>query len=89
VISLGEELMKPSAMLYRNLLSIEVEENIRSYPIDGVILLGNCDKTVPGLLMGATSANLPTIQLNAGPKKVGIFKGQRLGSGTDLWKYLG
>ena len=87
VISLGEELMKPSAMLYRNLLSIEVEENIRSYPIDGVVLLGNCDKTVPGLLMGAVSANLPTLQLNAGPKKVGVFRGQRLGSGTDLWKY--
>lgn len=87
VISLGEELMKPSAMLYRNLLSIEVEEQLRSYPIDGVILLGNCDKTVPGLLMGAVSANLPTIQLNAGPKKVGTHKGQRLGSGTDLWKY--
>jgi dihydroxy-acid dehydratase len=87
VISLGEELMKPSAMLYRNLLSIEVEENIRSYPMDGVVLLGNCDKTVPGLLMGAASANIPTIQLNAGPKKVGVYKGQRLGSGTDLWKY--
>ena len=87
VMSLGEELMKPSAMLYRNLLSIEVEENVRSYPIDGLILLGNCDKTVPGLLMGAASANIPTIQLNAGPKKVGVFKGQRLGSGTDLWKY--
>lgn len=87
VISLGEELMKPSAMLYRNLLSIEVEESIRSYPMDGVVLLGNCDKTVPGLLMGAASANIPAIQLNAGPKKVGVFKGQRLGSGTDLWKY--
>jgi dihydroxy-acid dehydratase len=87
VITLGEELMKPSAMLYRNLLSMDVEENLRSYPIDGVVLLGNCDKTVPGLLMGAVSANLPTIQLNAGPKKVGIHKGQRLGSGTDLWKY--
>ncbi|MDQ2656336.1 MAG: dihydroxy-acid dehydratase [Bacteroidota bacterium] len=87
VISLGEELMKPSAMLYRNLLSIEVEENIRSYPMDGVILLGNCDKTVPGLLMGAASADIPTIQLNAGPKKVGVFNGVRLGSGTDLWKY--
>jgi dihydroxy-acid dehydratase len=87
VISLGEELMKPSAMLYRNLLSIEVEENIRSYPMDGVVLLGNCDKTVPGLLMGAASANIPVIQLNAGPKKVGVFKGKRLGSGTDLWKY--
>ncbi len=87
VISLGEELMKPTAGLYRNLLSMDVEENLRSYPIDGVVLLGNCDKTVPGLLMGAVSANLPTIQLNAGPKKVGVHKGQRLGSGTDLWKY--
>ncbi|MEO5975975.1 MAG: dihydroxy-acid dehydratase [Chryseolinea sp.] len=87
VISLGEELMKPTAGLYRNLLSIDVEETLRSNPIDGVVLLGNCDKTVPGLLMGAVSANLPTIQLNGGPKKVGVFKGQRLGSGTDLWKY--
>jgi dihydroxy-acid dehydratase len=87
VISLGEELMKPSAMLYRNLLSMEVEENLRAYPLDGVVLLGNCDKTVPGLLMGALSANLPTIQLNAGPKQAGNFRGERLGSGTDLWKY--
>ncbi|MEP7231243.1 MAG: dihydroxy-acid dehydratase [Ginsengibacter sp.] len=87
VISLGEELMKPSAMLYRNLLSMEVEEQLRAYPIDGVVLLGNCDKTVPGLLMGAVSANLPTIQLNGGPKEVGVHKGKRLGSGTDLWKY--
>lgn len=87
VITLGEELMKPTAGLYRNLLSMDVEENLRSYPIDGVVLLGNCDKTVPGLLMGAVSANLPAIQLNAGPKKVGEHKGQRLGSGTDLWKY--
>ncbi|HTE23788.1 dihydroxy-acid dehydratase [Flavitalea sp.] len=87
VITLGEELMKPTAALYRNLLSMDVEENLRSYPIDGIVLLGNCDKTVPGLLMGAISANLPAIQLNAGPKKAGIHKGQRLGSGTDLWKY--
>ena len=87
VITLGEELMKPTAGLYRNLLSIDVEESLRSYPIDGIILLGNCDKTVPGLLMGAISANLPTIQLNAGPKKVGVVNGKRLGSGTDLWKY--
>jgi dihydroxy-acid dehydratase len=87
VITLGEELMKPTAGLYRNLLAMDVEENLRSYPIDGVVLLGNCDKTVPGLLMGAVSANLPTIQLNAGPKKVGVHKGKRLGSGTDLWKY--
>jgi dihydroxy-acid dehydratase len=87
VITLGEELMKPTAGLYRNLLSMDVEECLRSYPVDGVVLLGNCDKTVPGLLMGAISANLPAIQLNAGPKKVGVHKGQRLGSGTDLWKY--
>lgn len=87
VLSLGEELMKPSAMLYRNLLSMDLEESIRSYPLDGVVLLGNCDKTVPGLLMGAASANIPAIQLNAGPKKVGVFKQQRLGSGTDLWKF--
>jgi dihydroxy-acid dehydratase len=87
VITLGEELMKPTAGLYRNLLSMDVEECLRSYPLDGVILLGNCDKTVPGLLMGAISANLPALQLNAGPKKVGVYKGQRLGSGTDLWKY--
>ena len=87
VITLGEELMKPTAMLYRNLLSMDVEENLRAYPLDGVILLGNCDKTVPGLLMGALSADLPVIQLNAGPKKVGVYKGKRLGSGTDLWKY--
>jgi len=87
VITLGEEMMKPTAGLYRNLLSIDVEENLRAYPFDGVVLLGNCDKTVPGLLMGAVSANLPCIQLNAGPKKAGIHKGRRLGSGTDLWKY--
>jgi dihydroxy-acid dehydratase len=87
VITLGEELMKPTAGLYRNLLSMDVEENLRSYPIDGVVLLGNCDKTVPGLLMGALSANLPLIQLNAGPKKAGLYCGKRLGSGTDLWKY--
>jgi len=87
VMTLGEELMKPTAGLYRNLLSMDVEENLRAYPLDGVVLLGNCDKTVPGLLMGAVSANLPAIQLNAGPKKVGVFNGKRLGSGTDLWKY--
>src|SRR5450432_69421 len=87
VISLGEELMKPTAMLYRNLLAMEIEETLRAYPLDGVILLGNCDKTIPGLLMGAISANLPAIQLNGGPKKPGVFKGKKLGSGTDLWKY--
>lgn len=85
--SLGEDLMKPTAMLYRNMLAMVVEETIRSYPLDGIILLGNCDKTVPGLALGAISANLPFIQLNAGPKKVGLYNGKRMGSGTDLWKY--
>ena len=85
-ISLGEELMKPTAMLYRNLMAMEIEENLRSYPVDGVILLCNCDKTVPAQLMGAASANLPAIQLNGGPKDAGVWQGKRLGSGTDLWK---
>lgn len=86
VTSLGEDLMKPSAMLYRNLLSIEVEENLRSYPIDGVVLLANCDKSVPGALMGAFSSNLPTIMLVAGARPVATFKGKRIGTGTDLWR---
>ena len=86
VTSLGEDLMKPSAMLYRNLLSIEVEENLRSYPIDGVVLLANCDKSVPGALMGALSSNLPTIMLVAGARPVATFKGKRIGTGTDLWR---
>ena len=86
VTSLGEDLMKPSAMLYRNLLSIEVEENLRSYPIDGVVLLANCDKSVPGALKGAFSSNLPTIMLVAGARPVATFKGKRIGTGTDLWR---
>lgn len=86
VTSLGEDLMKPSAMLYRNLLSIEVEENLRSYPIDGVVLLANCDKSVPGALMGAFSSNLPTIMLVAGARPIATFKGKRIGTGTDLWR---
>lgn len=86
VTSLGEDLMKPSAMIYRNLLSIEVEENLRSYPIDGVVLLANCDKSVPGALMGAFSSNLPTIMLVAGARPIATFKGKRIGTGTDLWR---
>lgn len=78
--------MKPSAMIYRNLLSIEVEENLRSYPIDGVVLLANCDKSVPGALMGAFSSNLPTIMLVAGARPIATFKGKRIGTGTDLWR---
>lgn len=86
VMSLGEDLMKPSAMLYRNLLSMEVEEYLRSYPLDGVVLLANCDKSVPGALMGAASSNLPTIMFTAGARPVAKFKGKRIGTGTDLWR---
>jgi dihydroxy-acid dehydratase len=88
VISLGEDLMKASAMLYRNLLSIEIEENLRSYPLDGVVLLANCDKSVPGALMGALSADLPTIMVTAGARPAPFFKGKRVGTGTDLWRAL-
>ncbi len=87
-ISLGEELMKPTAMLYRNLLAMEIEETLRAHPIDGVVLLCGCDKTTPGQLMGAASANLPAIQVCVGPKTPGRWRGQPVSSGTDLWKYF-
>ena len=86
-ISLGEEFTKPTAMLYRNLMAMDVEEMLRSNPIDAVVLLGNCDKTIPAQLMGAASANLPAIQVNGGPRASGVWRGVELGSGTDLWKY--
>src|SRR5690348_12656635 len=86
-ISLGENLMKPSAMLYRNLMSMDVEESIRSYPLDAVVLLGGCDKTVPAQLMGAASANVPAIMLTGGPSRPAMFRGRELGAGTDLWHY--
>ena len=86
-ISLGEDLMKPTAMLYRNLMAIEVEETIRANPLDGVVLLGNCDKTIPAQLMGAASANLPALQVSGGYRRTGRFHGQEVGAGTDLWKY--
>ncbi len=86
-ISLGEEFMKPSAMLYRNLMAMDVEETLRSNPIDGVVLLCNCDKTTPAQLMAAASADLPAIQLNGGPRSSGHWHGQTIGSGTDLWRY--
>lgn len=86
-MSLGEDLMKPTAMLYRNLLAMEVEEYIRSSPLDGVVLFGNCDKTLPGQLMGAASANLPTVQVAGGYRTPGDFRGQQAGAGTDLWKF--
>jgi len=82
VMSLGEDLMKPSAMLYRNMLSMEVEEYLRSYPIDGVVLLANCDKSVPGSLMGAISTDLPTIMFTAGARPPALFRGKSVGTGT-------
>jgi len=86
-LSLGETFMKPSTMFYRNLLAMEVEELVRSNPIDGVVLLGGCDKTVPAMIMGACSANLPTIFMPAGPMLRGNYRGNVLGSGSDRWKY--
>lgn len=85
-ISVGEAFVKPTTMLYRNLLAIETEELLRSHPVDGAVLLGGCDKTTPGLLMGAFSAGLPCIYLPAGPMLRGNWKGQPLGSGSDAWK---
>ena len=86
-ITLSESFMKPTTMLYRNLLAIETEEQIRAHPVDGVVLMGGCDKTTPGLIMGALSAGLPMIYLPAGPMLRGNYAGQQLGSGSDAWKY--
>jgi len=85
VMSLGETLLRPTAMLYRNLASMDVEESIRGNPIDGVVLLMGCDKTTPALLMGASSADLPTIGVSGGPMLNGKWRGQELGSGTGVW----
>ena len=86
-MSVGEQMTKPTSMLYRNFLAMETEELLRSQPIDGCVLLGGCDKTTPGLLMGAFSMNLPTIYLPAGAMLRGHWRGQTLGSGTDAFKY--
>jgi dihydroxy-acid dehydratase len=86
VMSLGETQLRPTAMLFRNLASMDVEESIRGNPIDGVVLLMGCDKTTPALLMGAASVNLPTIGLSGGPMLSGKFRGQDLGSGTGVWQ---
>ena len=87
VMSPGEALMKPTTMLYRNLMAMDVEESIRGYPLDGVVLLAGCDKTVPGALMGAASANVPTIMVTGGPMLNGHWRGRELGSCTDCWRY--
>ena len=86
-ISLSEPFQKPTTMLYRNLLAMETEELLRSYPADGCVLMGGCDKTTPALVMGALSVNLPAIFLPAGPMLRGDFRGEHLGSGSDTWKY--
>lgn len=87
VMSLGETLLKPTAMLFRNLASMDVEESIRGNPIDGVVLLTGCDKTTPSTLMGAASVDLPTIVVPGGPMLNGKFQGRDIGSGTDVWRF--
>jgi dihydroxyacid dehydratase/phosphogluconate dehydratase len=86
-LSLSEPFMKPTTMLYRNLLALECEELLRSYPFDGAVLLGGCDKTTPALVMGALSAGLPFIFVPAGPMLRASWRGRSLGSGSDVWKY--
>jgi len=86
-MSLGETQMRPTAMLFRNLLAMEVEESIRGNPIDGVVLLGGCDKTTAGQLLGAASVDLPTIVVSSGPMLNGKFRGADIGSGTDVWRF--
>ena len=85
-ISLGEVLMKPTTMLFRNLMAMDVEECIRAYPLDGVVLLSGCDKTTPAMLMGAASADVPAIVVTGGPMLRGIRGQEELGSGTDTWR---
>ncbi|WP_329396528.1 L-arabinonate dehydratase [Streptomyces melanogenes] len=87
VATLSETFQKPTPMLYRNLLAMETEELLRSYPVDGAVLMGGCDKSTPALLMGAASADLPAVFVPAGPMLPGHWRDQVLGSGTDMWKY--
>ncbi|WP_296601109.1 dihydroxy-acid dehydratase, partial [Roseibium sp.] len=86
-LSVDESFTKPTSMLYRNMLAMETEEMIRSHPLDGVVLMGGCDKTTPGLVMGAISAGVPMVYLPAGPMLRGNYAGKILGSGSDAWKY--
>ena len=87
VMSLGEALMRPTTMLFRNLVSMDVEESIRANPLDGVVLLAGCDKTTPSTLMGAVSCDLPTLVVSGGPMLNGKFRGRDIGSGTDVWRF--
>ncbi len=86
-LSLSESYLKPTSMLYRNMLAMETEELLRSHPVDGAVLMGGCDKTTPGLLLGATSMDIPAIYVPAGPMLRGNWQGRVLGSGSDSWKY--
>ncbi|MBD3626903.1 dihydroxy-acid dehydratase, partial [Cyclobacterium sp.] len=86
VMSLGETVMKPTAMLYRNLASMDTEESIRANPLDGVVLLCGCDKTTPSLVMGASSVNLPTIVVSGGPMLTGRYRGAEV-STSDIWRF--
>jgi dihydroxy-acid dehydratase len=86
-ISLSENLMKPSTMLFRNLMAMDVEETIRAHPLDAIVLLAGCDKTVPAQIMGAASAGVPAIMMTGGPGQAAYFQGRELGVGTDLWEY--
>lgn len=87
VMSLGETLMRPTTMLFRNLMSMDVEESIRANPLDGIVILSGCDKTQPAMMMGAASCDLPTIVLTGGPMLNGKFQGRDIGSGTDVWRF--
>ena len=86
VVSLGETQVKPTAMLWRNMAAMAIEEMLRANPIDGVVLLGGCDKTIPALLMAAASVNIPAIVVPGGPMLSGTFRGELLGCGTDVWR---
>src|SRR5215510_15802886 len=85
--TLSETYCKPTPMMYRNLLAMEAEETLRSYPADGAVLMGGCDKPTPALIMGAISMNLPAIYMPAGPMLRGHWRAETLGSGSDTWKY--
>src|SRR5262244_1435470 len=87
VMSLGETLMRPTTMMFRNLVSMDVEESIRANPIDGVVLLAGCDKTTPALLMGAASCDLPSLMVSGGPMLSGKYRGEDIGSGTNVWQF--
>ena len=85
-ISLGEVLMRPTTMLFRNLMAMDVEECLRAYPLDAAVLLSGCDKTTPAMLMGATSADIPAVMVTGGPMLSGKWRAEELGSGTDAWR---